>query len=336
MLGILELLRPEIRIEECSSTYGKITIEPLERGYGVTLGNALRRVLLSSIRGAAISSVRIDGVLHEFSTVAGVREDVIGMLLNLKKLSVRSFSNEVRVLRLEVEGPKKVTAADIQPDSEVEFVDGDAYICTMEDGAKLSMDLYIEQGTGYGTSERPRPPYLPADGLVIDALFSPVQRVNYEVEAARVGHRTDYERLVLEVWTNGVVAPDISVCEAATTIKGYFGIVADEIEKAHPSSMSKESALGPLETPSEGVRTGDPEKDDFLSKPVHELELSIRSENCLLRGGIHTIGDLLSKNKEDLLKIRNLGKISLREIEEKVEKLGITLKNEKSGDKAEE
>lgn len=332
----MELLRPEIRIEECSSTYGKITIEPLERGYGVTLGNALRRVLLSSIRGAAISSVRIDGVLHEFSTVAGVREDVIGILLNLKRLSVRCHSNEVRVLRLEVEGPKRVTAAEIQPDSEVEFADPDAYICTMEEGAKLSMDLYVEQGTGYGTSERPRPPYLPADGLVIDALFSPVMRVNYEVEAARVGHRTDYERLVLEVWTNGVVAPDLAVCEAAATVKGYFGIIVDEIEKAHPSSVSKESPTGPVETPSEGVRVSDPEKDDFLSKPVHELELSIRSENCLLRGGIHTIGDLLSKNKEDLLKIRNLGKISLREIEEKVEKLGIELKNEKSGVKPEE
>jgi DNA-directed RNA polymerase subunit alpha len=205
-------MRPEIRIEESTPTFARVHIEPLERGYGATLGNSLRRVLLSSIRGAAISSVRIDGVLHEFSTVPGVREDVIEILLNLKHIPVRSFSNEVRVLNLEAEGGRTVTAADIQPDSEVEFVKPDAHICTMEEGARLSMQIYVEQGVGYASMERPRPAYLPVDALMVDAIFSPVLKVNFDVEAARVGQRTDYERLVLQIWTNGVHSPESTLC----------------------------------------------------------------------------------------------------------------------------
>ena len=333
----MELMRPEIKIEECSSTEGKIIFEPLERGYGVTVGNALRRVLLSSIKGTAITSVRIEGVLHEFSTIPGVREDVIELMLNLKHVPVRSYSPEVRVLRLEVEGPQTVTASMVQPDSEVEFVDPDAYICTLEEGAHLSMDLYVEQGVGYATIDRARPAYLPADALLIDAIFSPVQRVQYEVQAARVGQRTDYDRLVLDVWTNSVVEPDIAVCEAAKIVRSYFGMIIEDIEKIHPTERDEsyvEEARDEVfnassETESEGLSE---EQDLLLSRPVRELELSIRSENCLLRGGIHTIGDLLSKSRDDLLKIRNLGKISLREIEEKIFKLGLQLRNDKAED----
>lgn len=332
----MELMRPEIRIEECSSTQGRIILEPLERGYGVTLGNALRRVLLSSVKGAAITSIRVEGVLHEFTTIPGVQEDVIELLLNLKHVPVRSYSSEVRVLRLELEGSQAVTASMIQPDSEVEFVDPDAYICTLEEGAHLSMDIYVEQGQGYATIDRPRPAYLPADALLIDAIFSPVQRVQYEVQAARVGQRTDYDRLVMNVWTNSVVEPDIAVCEAAKIIRSYFGMIVEDIDKIHPTEhgegYSEEGADEvPVSSDAEKDSASD-EQDLLLARPVRELELSIRSENCLLRGGIHTIGDLLSKSRDDLLKIRNLGKISLREIEEKIFKLGLQLRNDKTED----
>ena len=336
MLEALDYLRPEIRIEESTPKYAKVLIEPLERGYGATLGNSLRRVLLSSIKGAAITSVRIDGVLHEFSTIPGVLEDVIEILLNLKHIPVRSFSQEVRVLRLEKERGGLVTAADIQPDSEVEFVDPDAPICTMEEGARFSMDIYVEQGAGYASMERSRPPYLPVDALLVDAIFSPVLKVNYDVEATRVGQQTDYERLVLEIWTNGVHHPENTLCEASKILKKYFGDIEEDMEKLNPvEPREQEAAPGESGSP-EPAPERLAEEDDFLSRPVRDLELSIRSENCLLRGGIQTIGDLMSKTREDLLKIRNLGKISLKEIEEKKEKLGITLASAKSEGKLRE
>ncbi|MFA7621095.1 MAG: DNA-directed RNA polymerase subunit alpha [Aminobacteriaceae bacterium] len=317
----MENLRPEIHFEESSPTFARVHIEPLERGYGATLGNALRRVLLSSIRGAAITSVRIDGVLHEFSTLPGVLEDVIEILLNLKRIPVRSFSHEVRMLRLEKEGPGLVTAGDIQPDSEVEFIDSSAPLCTLEEGASLSMDLYVEQGTGYASMERPRPAYLPVDALLVDAVFSPVLKVNYNVEAARVGQRTDYERLVLEIWTNGVHQPENTLCEASKILKSYFGGIVEDIEKLSPEEQREQEPDAGEAGAREAVPEAGTEEDDVMSRPVKDLELSMRSENCLLRGGIHTVGELMAKTREELLKIRNLGKISLKEIEEKKEKL---------------
>jgi DNA-directed RNA polymerase subunit alpha len=325
MLETLGILRPEIKIEENSPTYGRLTLEPLERGYGMTLGNALRRVLLSSIRGASIVSVRMEGVLHEFSTLPGVREDVIEILMNLKHIPVRSRSKEVRVLHLELDGPAEVTAKDIQVDSEVEFVEPTAKVCTLEEGAHLSMELYIEQGTGYISSERPRPSYLPVDALLTDAVFSPVLRVNYEVEAARVGQRTDFERLSLNLWTNGIVTPEMAVCEAAQIIRTYFGHVVADLEHQNVGESGVEGNLAG-ETSAPFVRKISNGETGFLSRPVRDLELSIRSENCLLRGGIHTIGDLLQKSRDDLLKIRNLGKISLKEIGEKLDSAGLKLR----------
>ena len=325
MLETLEILRPTLKLEENTPTYGRLALEPLERGYGMTLGNALRRVLLSSIRGAAITSVRIEGVLHEFSTIPGVREDVIQIMMNLKHVPVLCKSKEVRVISVELDKPGVVTAGDIQLDSEVEFVDPDAEICTLEKGARLAMDLYIEQGTGYLSSERPRPAYLPVDALLTDAIFSPVLRVNYRVEAARVGQRTDYERLVLDVWTNGIVTPDTAVSEAAQIIRTYFGQVLSAIEQYREEEMLAGSGRRD-DRGGDGKGDGDAE---FLARPVRDLELSIRSENCLLRGGIQTIGDLLQRSREDLLKIRNLGKISLTEIGEKLDSAGLKLREKK-------
>jgi DNA-directed RNA polymerase subunit alpha len=254
-----------------------------------------------------------------------VREDVIEILMNLKHIPVRSHSKEVRVLRLELDGPGEVTAKDIQVDSEVDFVDPAAKVCTLEKGAHLSMELYIEQGTGYLSSERPRPSYLPVDALLTDAVFSPVLRVNYEVEAARVGQRTDYERLILNLWTNGIVTPEMAVCEAAQIIRAYFGHVVTDLEhKSEGDAGIGGSLIGEANTPF--VRKMSSGESGLLSRPVRDLELSIRSENCLLRGGIHTIGDLLQRSRDDLLKIRNLGKISLKEIGEKLDSAGLKLR----------
>ncbi|MDO4787266.1 MAG: DNA-directed RNA polymerase subunit alpha [Fretibacterium sp.] len=328
MLETLEILRPALKIEENTPTYGRLALEPLERGYGMTLGNALRRVLLSSIRGAAITSVRIEGVLHEFSTVPGVREDVIEILMNLKHVPVRSKSNEVRVISVELEKAGVVTAKDIQVDSEVEFVDPESKICTLEKGARLAMELYVEQGTGYLSAERPRPAFLPVDALLTDAIFSPVLRVNYRVEAARVGQRTDYERLVLDVWTNGIVSPDAAVGEAAQIIRTYFGHVVANLEQCREEHVAGFELAGEDRGAETNVKLPDG-NEEFLARPVKDLELSIRSENCLLRGGIQTIGDLLQKTREDLLKIRNLGKISLNEIGERLDSAGLKLREKK-------
>jgi DNA-directed RNA polymerase subunit alpha len=326
-------MRPEIHVEECTNTTARLVIGPLERGYGQTIGNALRRVLLSSIKGAAISAVRVEGAQHEFTTIPGMKEDVIELLLNLKHVPVRSHSAEYRTLKLDVEGGKRVTAADFQKDSDIEFIDPNAYICTLAEGHSLSLEAYIEQGVGYATVDRPRPNYLPVDALMIDAIYSPILRVKYEVQNERVGQRTDYEKIVMNVTTNGVVAPDIAVGEAAKLLREYFDIVVGELRKLHPD----EPRLGSSDVPepsaewNAGTEESDAEgKNGLLAKSIKELELSIRSENCLLRGGIHTIGELVSRSKDDLLKIRNLGKISLREIEEKMAKYGIVLSDDKS------
>jgi DNA-directed RNA polymerase subunit alpha len=331
MLETVEILRPVLKFEKNTPTYGKLSLEPLERGYGMTLGNALRRVLLSSIQGAAITSVRFDGVLHEFSTIPGVREDVIEIMMNLKHIPVRSRSKEVRIITLDIKKDKAgvVTAADLPDDPELEFIDPSAKICTMEDGAHLVMDLYIEQGVGYLSAERPRSQFLPVDCLLTDAVFSPVLRVNYNVEAARVGQRTDYERLAMEIWTNGVVSPDAAVCEASRIIETYFGHIVTSIEDPQEGLMVEEVPEDEDAVENASASTS-VEDEVFLNHSVRELELSIRSENSLMRGGIHTIGDLLQKSRDDLLNIRNLGKKSLTEIEKKITKAGLTLRENKA------
>lgn len=336
MWGTVDIKRPEIKVEECTSTAAKLIIGPLARGYGQTIGNALRRMLLSSIKGAAISAVRVEGALHEFSTVPGMKEDVIELLLNLKHVPVRSHSAEYRTVRLDAEGGKRVTAADFQEDSEIEFIDKDAYICTLAEGHSLHLEAYIEQGVGYATKDRPRPSHLPVDALMADAIYSPVLRAKYEVQNVRDGQSMDSEQIVMNVTTNGVVAPDIAIAEAAKLLREYFEIVVQELRKWHHDQYPDEPVLSDDDgngassgDSASGDAAGSKEENTLYAKGVRELELSIRSENCLLRGGIHTIGDLVSRSKDDLLKIRNLGKISLREIEEKMAKYNIILSDEK-------
>ncbi|MBR4400220.1 MAG: DNA-directed RNA polymerase subunit alpha [Synergistes sp.] len=330
--------RHEITVQESTSSYGRITVEPLERGYGVTLGNSLRRVLLSSISGAAVVAVRIDGVLHEFSTIAGVKEDVIEILVNLKHIPVRCHSTSVRTLHLEAKGPKAVTVSDIDPDSEVEFPDPEAYICTLEEGHSVSMDIYISTGTGYSPIDRPRAAYLPVDALQTDALFSPVQRVKYSIQDKRQGQRTDYDSLTLEIWTNGVVTPEDAVIQAGLILKGYYASIVDALAGPGSSALS-DFMRGDDAQRAAGSKQGfDPRtsggfpigENSIYGRPVRDLELSVRSENCLLRGGVHLIGELVTKTRDDLLKIRNLGKISLREIEEKLAKFELHLSGDVS------
>jgi len=338
----LEHARYEIIVEESAASYGRIAIEPLERGYGVTLGNALRRVLLSSISGAAITAIRVDGVLHEFTTVRGVKEDMIELLLNIKHVPVRSYSSEFRILHLEVEGPKTVTASDIQPDSEIEFPDPDALICHLEAGARLSMDFYVESGTGYASLDRPRPVYLPVDALLVDAIFSPAKRVKYEVHDKRLGQRTDYDRLVMEVWTNGVVTPEEAVQQASVILKDYFLSIALALSPDDPALIAELKGQETPKPPEKATTEATPKNffklgdNPAYARPVRDLELSVRSENCLMRGGVHYIGELVSRSRGDLLKIRNLGKISLREIEEKLTKFDLTLSGELDDEPEEE
>lgn len=326
--------RHEIIVQESTPSYGKITIEPLEIGYGVTVGNSLRRVLLSSISGAAIVAVRIEGVLHEFSTVPGVKEDVIELLVNLKHIPVRCHSSSVVTLRLEAEGPKVVTVSDIAPDSEIEFPDPDAYICTIEEGSRVIMDLYVGTGTGYVPIDRPRASYLPIDALQTDVLYSPVKRVKYDIQDKRMGQRTDYDSLTIELWTNGVVSPESAVIQASRILKGYYSSIVDSLAGPGTSALEEiirgednsKSIPGTVGFEKQAVMAGFPMGENSIySRPVRELELSVRSENCLLRGGVHVIGELVSRTRDDLLKIRNLGKISLREIEEKLSKFDLNL-----------
>lgn len=333
----MEHARYEIKVEESTPSYGRFAIEPLERGYGVTLGNALRRVLLSSITGAAITAVRVDGVLHEFSTVPGVKEDMIELMMNIKHIPVRSFSDEYRLLHIDVEAgsePRVITASDISTDSEVEFPEPDALVCHLEAGKKLLMDLYVESGTGYSPIDRPRPNHLPLDALLVDAIFSPAKRVKYEVSDIRMGQRTDYDRLLMEIWTNGVVEPNEAMRQASVILKDYFLKIAIAFSPDDPETLAdlqgtdiaKGSSSTEQETAVHGfMNLGD---NPAYARPVRDLELSVRSENCLMRGGVHYIGELVSRSRADLLKIRNLGKISLREIEDKLTKFDLCLSGE--------
>ena len=339
----MENTKFKVYIEEKTQDYGRIFIEPLERGYGDTLGNALRRLLLSSIRGAAVTAVRIDGILHEFSTIKGIREDVIEILMNLKHIPIKAKNKnseadteDFKIITLDSDvlpkdfftrdkNPGVITAKDMPWDSDYEFC-GDGILCTLEPKSHLLMEIYVEQGVGYLSAERERPanPPLPVDAMLADAIFSPVKRVNYTIENARVGQSIEFERLILEVWTNGAVTPEEAVTEAARIAEECFGHIANTVTTA-PQGIREPEEEKPQEAE---PPQPDPEaiKIEQYTHPIHELELSIRSENCLLRGGVHTVGELLQKSREELLKIRNLGKKSLNEIEDRLQTLGYELR----------
>ena len=309
--------KPNIEITDVSDDkkYGRFVVEPLERGYGTTLGNALRRIMLSSLPGAAVSSVKIDGVLHEFSSIPGVKEDVTEIIMNLKSLAIKntSESDEVKTAYIEFEGEGVVTGADIQCDSDIEIVNPEQVIATLSGGkdSKLYMELTITKGRGYVSSDKNKNEELPIGVIAVDSIYTPVERVNLKVENTRVGQITDYDKLTLDVYTNGTLAPDEAVSLAAKVLSEHLSLFIDLSENAKSAEIM--------------VETESDEKEKVLEMNIDELELSVRSYNCLKRAGINTVEELCNRTSDDMMKVRNLGRKSLEEVLAKLKELGLEL-----------
>lgn len=312
---MLEMEKPRIECvdKDAENNYGKFVIEPLERGYGTTLGNSLRRVLLSSLPGAAVTSIKIDGVLHEFSTIPNVVEDTTEIILNIKKLVLKYDNQERKILRIEQEGKMELKASDITPDGEVEILNPDLHIATLDQGAKIAMELTIERGRGYVSADQQPIKGEDIVGLIpIDSIYTPVTKVNYSVDMARVGKRTDYDSLTLEVWTNGSISPEEGISLSAQILIEYLKLFT-EIDDTY----AEVEIL---------VEKEEEKKDKVLEMSIEELELSVRASNGLKRANINTVGDLIEKNREEMSKIRNLGQKSLEEIERKLKELDLSFK----------
>lgn len=308
-----ELIRPKgIQVEQATDTYGKFVAEPFERGYGITIGNSLRRILLSSLQGSAATALRIDGVLHEFSSVPEVLEDVTDIILNVKELRFKVHTNEPRVVRLDVTGPATVTGADIIGDGMVDVLNPEHHIATVSEGGRLNMELTVRTGWGYSPAEKNKTENMPVGTIPIDAMFSPIKRVNYNVTNARVGQQTDYDRLVLEVWTDGSVIPVDAVAYAAKILKEQVSIFINFDEEAEPEE-DNDSPVNELL------------QNENLYRTVDELELSVRSANCLQNANIKYIGELVQRTEAEMLKTKNFGRKSLKEIKEVLATMGLTL-----------
>ena len=304
---------PKVEYAELSDTYGKFVVEPLDRGFGVTLGNSLRRVLLSTISGAAVTSVKIDGVLHEFSTIPGVVEDVTQIVLNLKELTLRLYTDKPKLLRLDVKGKKEVTAADIQEDPEVEILNSSLRLATLDrKDARLEMEIFVERGKGYVPAEKHRRSEHVIGVIPVDSIYSPIQKVNYAVEDTRVGHTTDLDRLVLEIWTDGSIRPEEALQEASRLLIDHFRLFA---------GIADETGTGATF----GV-TEDPDRARAMAMPIEDLDLSVRPYNCLKRAGIHTVGDLIKKTEDEVVAVKNFGRKSLDEVKEKLAAHGLSLR----------
>lgn len=313
--GLIRPKRVEIDEEVSSSTYGRFIIEPLERGYGITLGNSLRRVLLSSIQGAAITSVRIEGCLHEYSSLPGVREDVTEIILNLKGVRFRMDGTDPKTVRLEAKGEGEVRAGQIQCPAGVEVVNPDHHIATLEKDGFLKMEMTVKVGRGYVPSERNKEEDMPIGTIAMDSIFSPVVKVNYTVTPTRVGHRTDYDRLILEVWTDGTIRPEEAVAVAARILQDQLAVF---LEYGKEKEEEVKEAFAPEEIEKEDL-------EELLQKTVEELEISARSINALKSIGVRYLGDLVTKTENELLQAKNFGKKSLEEIKSALEKLGLSL-----------
>ena len=315
---MFEFEKPRIEIAEMAQdgSYGRFVVEPLERGYGTTLGNSLRRILLSSLPGSAVSNVKIDGVLHEFSVIPGVKEDVTEIILNLKCLAIKNTSegNESKVAYIDVEGEGEVTAKDIKADSDIEILNPDLHIATLSGGpnSKLYMEITISNGRGYVGADKNKKEDQPIGMLPVDSIFTPVTRVNFLVENTRVGQITDYDKLTLEVWTNGTIAPDEAVSYGAKLLNEHLALFIDLSDNAKNTEILVEKEEG--------------KKEKVLEMSIEELDLSVRSYNCLKRAGINTVEDLACKTEEEMMKVRKLGKKSLEEVLNKLAELGLPLR----------
>ena len=310
---MIEIEKPTINkyIDE-DGNYGKFVVEPLERGYGTTLGHALRRILLSSLPGAAVTSVKIDGVLHEFSTIPGVKEDVTEIILNLKKLAIRLNGDNTKRVIINAVGPKEVTAADIIGDSDIEIFNPDLHIATLEENATLVMEVNLARGRGYVPAEMNKTESTPISVIPVDSIYTPVRKVNFTVENTRVGQVTDYDRLVLEIWTDGSITPEEGVSIGAKIMQEHLNLF-----------IQLTDTTGTMEIM---VEKEEDQKEKALEMTIEELELSVRSFNCLKRAAINTVEELTQKSEEDMMKVRNLGKKSLDEVKAKLEELGLGLR----------
>ncbi|AGN98726.1 DNA-directed RNA polymerase subunit alpha [Limosilactobacillus reuteri] len=313
---MIEFEKPNIHKVEETDNYGKFVVEPLERGYGTTLGNSLRRVLIASLPGAAITSMQIDGVLHEFSTVEGVTEDVTQIILNLKKVSLKLDSEDQKNLELDVKGPAEVTASDIQGDNEVTILNPDLHIATVADGAELHIKLTADKGRGYlsANDNKARMDDLAIGVLPIDSIYTPIERVNYTVENARVGQRNDYDKLTLDVWTDGSLTPTEAVSLGAKILTEHLAMFVDLTETAQNAQVM--------------VEKEETHKEKMLEMTIEELDLSVRSYNCLKRAGINTVKELTDRTVSDMMNVRNLGQKSLEEIKLKLNDLGVSFRQD--------
>ncbi|MCC4467415.1 DNA-directed RNA polymerase subunit alpha [Limosilactobacillus reuteri] len=313
---MIEFEKPNIHKVEETDNYGKFVVEPLERGYGTTLGNSLRRVLIASLPGAAITSMQIDGVLHEFSTVEGITEDVTQIILNLKKVSLKLDSEDQKNLELDVKGPAEVTASDIQGDNEVTILNPDLHIATVADGAELHIKLTADKGRGYlsANDNKARMDDLAIGVLPIDSIYTPIERVNYTVENARVGQRNDYDKLTLDVWTDGSLTPTEAVSLGAKILTEHLAMFVDLTETAQNAQVM--------------VEKEETHKEKMLEMTIEELDLSVRSYNCLKRAGINTVKELTDRTVSDMMKVRNLGQKSLEEIKLKLNDLGVSFRQD--------
>ena len=313
---MIEIEKPEITTIEVSEDdkFGKIVIEPLERGYGTTLGNSLRRILLSSLPGSAITSIQIDGVLHEFQTIDGVTEDVGAIILNLKQLAVKLHTEEDKVIELNVSGPKVVTAADIIHDNEVQILNPDLYICTIAEDAELKIQMNVSNGRGYVRSEHNKQEDMPIGVLPIDSIYTPIKKVNYSVENTRIGQRNVYDKLTMDIWTDGSISPESSLSLSAKILIEHLDVFMNLNEDAREVEIM--------------VEKEESEKEKVLVMTIEELDLSVRSYNCLKRAGINTIQELTNKTESEMMKVRNLGRKSLNEVKGKLSDLGLGLRND--------
>ncbi|RQD71534.1 MAG: DNA-directed RNA polymerase subunit alpha [Tindallia sp. MSAO_Bac2] len=312
---MIEMEKPRIDILELNENqkYGKFVIEPLERGYGTTLGNSMRRIMLSSLPGAAVTSVHIEGILHEYDNIEGVKEDVTEIILNIKDLSIKVHGNEEKTLRIEADGEGSVNAGDIIADADVEILNPDMHIATLAEGARLNMEMNVSQGRGYVTAENNKTPGMPIGVIPVDSIFTPVKKVSYTVSNTRVGQMTDYDKLVIEVHTNGSITPEESLSLSAKVMTEHLNLFINLTDHVNDVEIM--------------VQKEDDEKEKVLEMTIEELDLSVRSYNCLKRAGINTVEELTQKNEEEMMKVRNLGKKSLEEVQKKLIALGLSLRD---------
>ena len=312
---MIEFEKPNITKIDENKDYGVFVVEPLERGYGTTLGNSLRRVLLASLPGAAVTSINSEGVLHEFDTVPGVREDVMQIILNVKGIAVKSYVQDEKIIELDVEGPAEVTAGDILTDSDIEIVNPDHYLFTIGEGASLKATLTVNSGRGYVPADQNKKDDAPVGTLAVDSIYTPVTKVNYQVEPARVGSNDGFDKLTLEILTNGTIIPEDALGLSARILTEHLNLFTNLTEIAIATDVMKE-----VDTTSD---------DRILERTIEELDLSVRSYNCLKRAGINTVYDLTEKSEAEMMKVRNLGRKSLEEVKIKLADLGLGLKNDK-------